>query len=80
MRVQFSCHNITKYRALADRSGENRVDMIEGSDKWKAILAPGGGGGTPYIRMIRMIVVFFRGCNRRFSIFLGLLKQNPLKR
>ena len=25
--------------------------------------------GTPYIRMIGMIVVFFRGCNRRFSIF-----------
>ena len=28
-----------------------------------------GGGGTPYIRMIGMIVVFFRGCNRRFGIF-----------
>ena len=27
-----------------------------------------GGGGTPCIRMIGMIVVFFRGCNRRFSI------------
>ena len=26
-------------------------------------------GGTPYIPMIGMIVVFFRGCNRRFSIF-----------
>ena len=25
--------------------------------------------GTPYIWMIGMIVVFFRGCNRRFSIF-----------
>ena len=29
----------------------------------------GGGRGTPYIRMIGMIVVFSRGCNRRFSIF-----------
>ena len=29
----------------------------------------GGGGGTPYIRMRGTIVVFFRGCNRRFSIF-----------
>ena len=37
-------------------------------------------GGTPYIRMIGMIVVFFRSCNRRFSIFQGLFKQNPLKR
>ena len=37
-------------------------------------------GDTPYIRMIGMIVVFFRGCNRRFGIFLGLFKQNPLKR
>ena len=27
------------------------------------------GGGTPYIRMIGMIVVFFRDCNRRFGIF-----------
>ena len=26
-------------------------------------------GGTPYIRMIGMIVVFFRGWNRRFGIF-----------
>ena len=29
------------------------------------------GGSTSYIRMIGMIVVFFRGCNRRFSIFRG---------
>ena len=29
------------------------------------------GGGTPYIRMIEMIVIFFRGYNRRFSIFRG---------
>ena len=29
----------------------------------------GGGGGTPYIRMIWIVVVIFRGCNRRFSIF-----------
>ena len=29
----------------------------------------GGGGGTPYIQMIGMIVVILRGCNRRFSIF-----------
>ena len=28
-----------------------------------------GGGVTPYIQMIGMIVIFFRGCNRRFSIF-----------
>ena len=28
----------------------------------------GGGEGTPYIRMIG-IVVFFRGCNQRFGIF-----------
>ena len=40
----------------------------------------GGGGGTPYIQMIKMVVVFFRGCNQRFGIFLGLFKQNPLKR
>ena len=27
------------------------------------------GGGTPYIQMIGMTVVFFRGWNRRFGIF-----------
>ena len=41
---------------------------------------PGGGGGAPYIQMIGKIVVYFRGCNRRFGIFGGLFKQNPLKR
>ena len=39
-----------------------------------------GGGGTPYIRMIGMIVVFFRGCNQQISISKGLFKQNNLKR
>ena len=24
----------------------------------------GGGGGTSYIQMIGMIIIFFRGCNR----------------
>ena len=28
-----------------------------------------GEGSTPYIRIIGMIVVFVRGCNRRFVIF-----------
>ena len=28
-----------------------------------------GGGGTPYIWMIGVIVVFFRSCNRQFGIF-----------
>ena len=28
-----------------------------------------GGGGTPYIQMIGMSIVFFRGCNWRFGIF-----------
>ena len=31
----------------------------------------GGRGGTPYIQMIGMIVVFFRGCNQRFGVFRG---------
>ena len=35
----------------------------------------GGGGGSPYIQMIGMIVVFFRGCKRRFSIFRGCLSK-----
>ena len=29
------------------------------------------GRGTPYIRMIEMIVVFFSGCIRRYSNFRG---------
>ena len=29
------------------------------------------GGGTPYIGVIGIIVVFFRGCGLRFSIFRG---------
>ena len=32
---------------------------------------PRGRGDTPYTRMIGLIVVFFRGSNRRFSIFRG---------
>ena len=38
-------------------------------------MKPRGGGGTPYIRMIGMIVVLFKGCNRRFSIFRGCLSE-----
>ena len=37
--------------------------------KYLQLLLPGGGGGTPYIQMIGMIVVFLGGCNRRFGIF-----------
>ena len=37
-------------------------------------------GGTPYIRMIGMIVVFFRGCNRRFSIFLKVCSSKSFKK
>ena len=40
----------------------------------------GGGGGTSYIRMIGMIVVLFRGCNRRFSIFLGVVQAKSIKK
>ena len=32
-------------------------------------------GGTPYIRMIRMIIVLFGGCNRRFCIFRGFSSE-----
>ena len=41
----------------------------------------GGGGDTPCIRMISigMIVVFFRGCNRRF-IFKGCSSEIYLKK
>ena len=40
-----------------------------------------GGGGTPYIQMIGMIVVFFRGCNRRFGIFsLGVVQAKSFKK
>ena len=38
------------------------------------------GGGTPYIRMIGMIVVFFRGCNGRFGIFLGVVQAKSFKK
>ena len=40
----------------------------------------GGEGGTPYIRLIGMIVVSFRGCNRRFSIFRGCSSEIYLKK
>ena len=36
-------------------------------------------GGTPYIRMMGIIVVFFRGCNRWFS-FLGDFKAKSIKK
>ena len=37
-------------------------------------------GGTPYIRMMGVIVVFFRGCNRRFGIFLGVVQAKSFKK
>ena len=39
----------------------SKKDVIVNCRYWN------GGGSVPYIRMIGMIVVFFRGCNRRFS-------------
>ena len=36
-------------------------------------------GDTPYIRMIGMIVVFVRGCNRRFRYFLGVVQAKSFK-
>ena len=40
----------------------------------------GGGGSTPYIRMIGIIVVYFRGRNQRFSIFLGVVQAKSFKK
>ena len=37
-------------------------------------------GGTPYIRMIGMIIIFFRGCNQQFSIFLGVIQAKSFKK
>ena len=47
----------------------NLVLMAEATNlgtnhKAKSLNVVPGGGGTPYIQMIGMIVVFFRGCNR----------------
>ena len=39
-----------------------------------------GGGGTPNIQMIGMIVVFFRRCNQRFGIFLGVVQAKSFKK
>ena len=44
------------------------LDSRHGVPVWQ-IAEARGGGCTPNIQMIGMIVVFFRGCNRRFSIF-----------
>ena len=35
-----------------------------GDMTWGSTIPAGIAGGTPYTRMIGMIVVFFRGCNR----------------
>ena len=51
--------------------------LVFGNVLWQAT---SGGEGTPYIRMIGMIVVFFRGCNRRFSIFLGVVQVKSIKK
>ena len=48
--------------------------------KSRGVGVGGGGGGTPYIQMIGMIVVFFRGCNRRFGIFLGVAQAKSFKK
>ena len=39
----------------------------------------GGGRGTPYIWMIGMIVIFFRGCDQQFS-FLGVVQVKSTKK
>ena len=48
----------------------SQVSLLE-SRLQISLLDTGGGGGTPYIQMIGMVVVFFRGCNPRFGIFRG---------
>ena len=50
--------------ALLHISKENTAHCLKFT-----VTTPESRGGTPYIQMIGMIVVFFRGCNRRFSIF-----------
>ena len=35
-------------------------------------------GGTPYIQRIGMMI--FRGCNRRFGIFLGVVQAKSFKK
>ena len=50
--------------ALLHISKENTAHCLKFT-----VTTPDPRGGTPYIQMIGMIVVFFRGCNRRFSIF-----------
>ena len=47
--------------------------MIQQCHKQRLHHPERGGEGVlrPYIRMIGMIVVFFSGCNRRFSFFRG---------
>ena len=47
----------------------SRTAIVNPSLKVQKRVFSSGVGGTPYIRMIGMVVVFFRGCNGRFSIF-----------
>ena len=53
------------FKEVEDWAAANKLQLGEAKSKSALVL----GGGTPYIRMIGMIVVFFRGCNRRFGIF-----------
>ena len=62
-----------RYDNSSVSTGESSILLNKKSGKlvfvvFRVILDP-RGGGTPYIRMIGMIVIFFRGCNQRFSIF-----------
>ena len=57
--------DLTKFPRLWDTSKVEGLTCF-----FYKILSLYRGGGTPYIQMIGMVVVFhFRGCNRRFGIF-----------
>ena len=64
------CHLLTWHFTFRHKNHNNKTPFWQCRKRYNS---PGGGvyRVTPYIRMIGMIVVFFRGCNRRFIGFFG---------
>ena len=61
-------HKSDKQKVVSILQIQNWLCRKQKKTKGWSMIMP-RGGGTPYIQMIGMIVIFFRGCNQRFGIF-----------
>ena len=69
------------YRSIGEQDSNNTDSnkILHCFDGLHFFVTKRPGGGTPYIRMIGMIVVIFRSFNRRLSHFLGVVQAKSIK-